>query len=467
MKEETADQVKDKVENRTKEWHETANPTSSFELGSWYGYDFANSAFNQAALGIWYPIFMYYLARDRACPYGRVEPENPNVGSPYTNSHDRPLKKSVLGEIKDDPYKGYYNASTVCQYDWDQVKDDVKNDPDNNLLNEDERKALLELEEPRYPVWWERGNSEFGIKYLPVQVRKQEPFCDKTGEKCNDKPKKPYDTARHATEDKRIHLIYPNVTQYVKCDYPNEKIKFKPMRNVTFYVGSEKGSGPSDADDFNDDAEKGFIDVPPFDGPEYEVKFSCEEGSTECENLTDKNITFKSTNYRLIHPKDIKKSYNPDTKEYTMTIIANYWKLGSSTIGIVVNDEMVMDFTMVLVSLPWCPFTVDFMGFKLLPITFGNTMISISVMCQLFFFASFSGLGDFGPYRKMILLQCAFIGSLSVMLPIALDGSNPNHYQYGGAFFIVANLLHGGSVVMYNAYLPFITRVSKLFLSCI
>jgi MFS-type transporter involved in bile tolerance (Atg22 family) len=111
--------------------------------------------------------------------------------------------------------------------------------------------------------------------------------------------------------------------------------------------------------------------------------------------------------------------------------------------------------------MPYCPFPVQFMGLSILPISYVNILISMSVLFQAFFFIGFSGWGDFGSFRKIILLQTGIGGSFLCMANLFMkEGSD---YGTAGVIFLLTNVLFGASIVMYNAYLPFLTKSHPSF----
>lgn len=120
-----------------------------------------------------------------------------------------------------------------------------------------------------------------------------------------------------------------------------------------------------------------------------------------------------------------------------------------------------MSFSICIYQMPFCPFPVSFLGASVIPMAFTNFVISASVIFQAFFFIFFAGLGDFGPYRKQILLQTGLGGAILCMANILfVDGDD---YVNAGINFVLTNVLFGASIVMYNAYLPFITKSHPTF----
>jgi len=102
------------------------------------------------------------------------------------------------------------------------------------------------------------------------------------------------------------------------------------------------------------------------------------------------------------------------------------------------------------------------MGMQLKPVAFATITVSISVAFQAVIFLSTSALGDFGPYRKMIMIQSAFVAALCCCAYIFLSESSD--FIYGAYLLIIIQVCLGLSVCMYNAYIPELARNSEQFL---
>ena len=114
--------------------------------------------------------------------------------------------------------------------------------------------------------------------------------------------------------------------------------------------------------------------------------------------------------------------------------------------------------------MPFCPYQVSFFGIMdVLPVSFTLLVISVSVMVQVLFFVTLASYGDFGPYRKIILMQAAFVGAILCMCTYFAD--TPDKYLLAGAMSIGGNACFGLTLVMYNAYLPYITKSHPTFMA--
>ncbi|GMH71468.1 hypothetical protein TrLO_g3900 [Triparma laevis f. longispina] len=427
---------KKRAKTREKDWHEEANPTSKNELNSWYLYDWANSVFSSAAVVMWLPYLLLGLAEMKACPYSYVEPV-------VTEDHRwfRPEVISVFGNSIEDTWVGYFNETTTCRYDWDQALS-------LGLWSVD-----VDIKPPYY---LERGNPNYGLQYLPLHIRSKEPFCAAEDE-CQDFPDEPYDTRKTAPEARRKHLPFDSAYDAViTCDYPTA-IKFEPVRNVSYYAVAD---GAKSNGEFKGDGSTKIVDG--SDRSDYIGPINFDLALTSDSATVDiTKVSFVSSNPFNILAENIQ--FTPKSGGgYNMVVVPEQFAVGASTISILVDDVKVMSFTVNTLKMPFCPFPVQFLGMESLPVTYVLDLIFLSVLFQAFFFITFSGLGDFGPYRKMILMQTGIGGSLCCMSNILF--TEGDQYELAGLVFIISNVLFGASIVMYNAYLPFITKCHPTFM---
>lgn len=357
------------------------------------------------------------------------------------------------------------------------------------------------------PLFWEeRGNADYGINHVPVHMRSSEWFADQTdcpkanklakkirslmssaealsdaeevqladaivefqklgeaAKQCNDFPEFEYDVRKAVPlEDQESLIFSAEYDDYVVCDYPtwddpSQAVIFNPVRNVSRYATGAAGSDGAFMWGTADDGELEFNLTYAVDSPR---------------KLTANNIRWNTTNPGVIDLSEITLRDGKDDSYIIITVHSNRWAIGSATISLfevdsneaLVGPEVIMDFTYTSYKMPYCPFGVSFMFFNILPITYTSFIISLSVFFQAFFFMGFSGLGDFGPYRKMILLQTALGGALATCANFWL-GDDIDDYEIAGYLFILANLFFGASVVMYNAYLPFLTKSHPMFIA--
>ncbi len=102
---------------------------------------------------------------------------------------------------------------------------------------------------------------------------------------------------------------------------------------------------------------------------------------------------------------------------------------------------------------------VSFLGMRFEPDAFFPTMVSISVILQVFLLPLLGTIADYSALKKRMMLAFALIGSLSTILlffvkpDMPLLGTN-GAILLGGLLFIIANLAFGAAVVLYNAFLP-------------
>lgn len=76
------------------------------QLNSWYLYDWANSVFSSSAVVLWLPVFMYYLAEMKACPYTWDEPVTSNTSHIHYRNQDTQL---LSGNPVGDKWEGFFN----------------------------------------------------------------------------------------------------------------------------------------------------------------------------------------------------------------------------------------------------------------------------------------------------------------------------------------------------------------------
>ncbi|KAL4889724.1 autophagy-related protein 22-2 [Aspergillus ambiguus] len=98
---------------------------------------------------------------------------------------------------------------------------------------------------------------------------------------------------------------------------------------------------------------------------------------------------------------------------------------------------------------------VYILGAEINTASFAMYTFSVSVLVQAILIISMSGAADHGSYRKMLLVTCALIGSISTMLFLAVK---PNLYILAGFFAVVANTCFGASFVLLNSFLPLLVR---------
>ncbi len=102
---------------------------------------------------------------------------------------------------------------------------------------------------------------------------------------------------------------------------------------------------------------------------------------------------------------------------------------------------------------------VSFLGMRFEPDAFFPTMVSISVILQVFVLPLLGTIADYSALKKRLMLVFATIGAAATLLlffvkpDMPLLGTN-GAVLMGGLLFIIANLSFGAAVVLYNAFLP-------------
>jgi UMF1 family MFS transporter len=83
--------------------------------------------------------------------------------------------------------------------------------------------------------------------------------------------------------------------------------------------------------------------------------------------------------------------------------------------------------------------------------SYWSYMISLSVIFQVVFLPMVGAIADYGRRKKEVLGAMAYLGAAATMAMFFLEG---NHYLFGGALFLIANVSFGAGVVIYNSFLP-------------
>ena len=71
-------------------------------------------------------------------------------------------------------------------------------------------------------------------------------------------------------------------------------------------------------------------------------------------------------------------------------------------------------------------------------------------------FLCFSSMGDFGSYRKWLMIISSFIGASTNFFMFGLGA--PETFGLMAVLLVIGNVTFGYSVVMYNAYLPYLCK---------
>ncbi len=190
-------------------------------------------------------------------------------------------------------------------------------------------------------------------------------------------------------------------------------------------------------------------------------------------NLTDDEaenfrVAFNDTMLKnvsvLVHPES-EASSGTSIHRITVNATVNGWYYGLSFMKLYVDSENGTmpdtEFVMAaMINSTRCYGTLN-MGIMTVSATaFAGTVISLSIFVQAFLFVSFSGLGDHLDYRKKIMLRCAYFAAFVILMNgviLILDPFPKNkNYIFSALCVILANGLYGLSIVMYNAYLPFL-----------
>jgi UMF1 family MFS transporter len=102
---------------------------------------------------------------------------------------------------------------------------------------------------------------------------------------------------------------------------------------------------------------------------------------------------------------------------------------------------------------------VSLLGMRFEPDAFFPTMVSVSVVLQVFLLPLLGTIADYSMLKKRLMLVFATLGAVATILLFFVQPGMPllgtnGAVLLGGLLFIIANLSFGAAVVLYNAFLP-------------
>eukprot|EP00948_MAST-09A_sp_MAST-9A-sp1_P000622 g622.t1 len=103
-----------------------------------------------------------------------------------------------------------------------------------------------------------------------------------------------------------------------------------------------------------------------------------------------------------------------------------------------------------------CKNKIPFGFVKVLDVSYTSMMTSVAVSGQIFVFLLLSSFGDYGSHRKNLLLIFAWITTFSVYAMGFLQRSED--YYLIAISYIIGIITLGASIIMYNAYLPWLVK---------
>ena len=98
------------------------------------------------------------------------------------------------------------------------------------------------------------------------------------------------------------------------------------------------------------------------------------------------------------------------------------------------------------------------LGIKVAPQSYWPYLVSLSVFTQVLFLPIFGAIADYGRRKREMLATLAWMGAVATTSMYALG---PSSYLAGGALFLIANISFGGSIVIYNSFLPEIAAADE------
>lgn len=91
------------------------------------------------------------------------------------------------------------------------------------------------------------------------------------------------------------------------------------------------------------------------------------------------------------------------------------------------------------------------LGLAIDPRALWSYLIALSVILQVLFLPLVGAIADYGRKKREMLGGLALIGVIATALMFFMHGE---HYLWGAGLFLVANLMFGASIVIYNSFLP-------------
>jgi UMF1 family MFS transporter len=91
------------------------------------------------------------------------------------------------------------------------------------------------------------------------------------------------------------------------------------------------------------------------------------------------------------------------------------------------------------------------LGLTMDPRALWSYLIALSVILQVLFLPLVGAIADYGHKKREMLAGLAFVGVTATTCMFFMEGDN---YLWGAGLFLIANLMFGASIVIYNAFLP-------------
>jgi UMF1 family MFS transporter len=465
------------------------------ELWSWYCYDFANSVYSSGAIGVFLPILTLTLAQMKTCPYHYA---TPNQGSDDPNWPEW-------------PYMHPYNPQRA------PVQMDKWTAPFGNLnMTSDKLNTTCVPAEKEPYVGYamtpectqSRGS---GKNQLP---KDQAPFCSSNPHAATPTKRSSPFTHSCTRTTGAVLSVYDPSLRYVR----NSQFDLVPadrVLNSTTYGGSTTliGAGvtPVSVDDrdplttqyqwsacFGADTSSAGCDANhgmDLVNGEIRLKFSTYKEQPLFTNSWDAKLaslgTSGSGDMKVYAKAKDGKTYwsmtsgetgkvtkeksgsfeftqNAGQPNGTFSITNIPWRIGSATVIVTAeyyattsdsNPTKAANYSFTLnvrrttcVNKGW----VYFAGAPYRPAALASAQILYSVLLQIASFCSVASFGDFGGMRKVLMLFFAVLGSTFTMAFYAMDA--PDDFDLCTWIAIWSNVFFGSSIVMYNAYLPFLIK---------
>ncbi|GMI14583.1 hypothetical protein TrVE_jg10544 [Triparma verrucosa] len=417
------------------EWEEDKAPVSKKELKAWYLYDWAHSGFPSAAGVLWIPILLDVLAERHACPY---------VKEPQFDVND----------LNWHAYDGFKNTSkTLCSFSTSFVFDELDVELGLNDYGAYTDCTTCKLDSGAiedYGRWMERGNPLFGLDYYPAHTRKDEPTEDEDELAAKSRMLIDDVTLDYKTVDYAAHTV---------CAAPSGVTTVSPIYNVSLYTSALPELDKEE--DYTAGINSGYTSIS-FTTTQASGSPLTAAGSFDLKESTNTNFFQTADTWSIVVDDSVTPDGNHLVQAWKLRLEPEAFNLGSTLLHFEMGDADIK-FTFTTVKFVHCPYRVELFGIPMKPVSFATSSVSLGVFVQAIFFFSLSAMGDFGPYRKRIMMQSGLTGAIGCMLFIVV-ARDPADYQIASYLYIIIATGLGTSIVMYNAYIPELTRSSPAFL---
>jgi len=449
------------------------------EVYAWYSYDFANSCLSSVATSIFLPLILLYMAKDMACPhvpsavmingwalkdsYYLADGSFKRTGFGYNPVNLTAAECNAAGDWSHGGKCVNYffrNLSTPCWADIDYC-DANKARLDDSYEKWDYCRVWIQAmgqqaqDERENSTWikncsYESISKPVGVGFFfignftfnntrwnrtPNAVQRSYEDTLKLPEMSPTVVNHPFQACNFSH-----HLTY---AQYTDANYMNNS--YDQIRALCKADSGLSANTKIWAEEMWPD----FGDLEPWEMSNHPDRPGFKFGSIINKKI---NVTFDRT-----------------TGLGNLTMTNNAWRRGGQSIRVYITDGTTMNrttalnhqtFSVYVNATENCWGFINMLGSLVYPASFSGFIIGYAVIFQALGFILFASFGDFGNMRKKILLTTAYIGGIVVaLIPIICHWSSSLVSLV--VITIVKEFCFGLSIVMYNAYLPFLAKDHK------